>query len=111
MQRSLPLARTLLPALILTLLLPSCGSLGSMIENMDKPGVRVVGIPEVEQLSLDGAALKFPVELSNPYDVPLPVSQMDFALSGRAGTFLDGKQNLQGMVPAGARRCSPPRFT
>ena len=46
----------------------------------------------------------FDVEVDNPYAVPLPMSNVDYALSSQGQQFLTGKGDVQGTVPAGGSK-------
>ena len=40
------------------------------------------------------------MEIENPYSAPLPLVNLDYALSSRGTAFLSGKADVQGTVPA-----------
>jgi LEA14-like dessication related protein len=54
----------------------------------------------LQNIGLDSATLRFDVEVKNPYSVPLPLLNLDYALASRGTSFLSGKADLQGTVPA-----------
>ncbi len=69
-----------------------------------RPSAEVVGV-SLTDVSLTDATLAFDVEITNPYDVPLPMVNVDYALARQGGDpFLRGEAPLQGTVPAGASK-------
>ena len=79
-------------------LLGGCGLLEQ------KPTARIVGM-SLQDVNLQDATVAFDVEVSNPYAVPLPMVNVDYALARQGGaSFLTGEAPLQGTVPAGGSR-------
>jgi LEA14-like dessication related protein len=68
-----------------------------------RPSARVVGAT-LEDVSLRDATLAFDVEVTNPYSLPLPLVDVDYALSGRGKPLVSGKAPLTGTIPAGQKR-------
>ena len=75
-----------------------CSNLGSLLGS-NKPSARIVGA-KLADLSLTSATLNFDVELSNPYAVPLPLTNVEYSLASGGTAFLSGNAQLQGTVPA-----------
>lgn len=78
-------------------LVSGCASLNSMLEN--KPTASVKGV-KLQGLTLEQATLVFDVEIGNPYSVPLPLVDLDYGLTTSDQSFLSGKANIGGTVPA-----------
>ena len=66
---------------------------------MDKPTVAITGV-KLQDVKLTAATLLFDVKVDNPYSVPLPISNLDYALTSQGQQFLTGKADVQGTVPA-----------
>ena len=73
-----------------------CGMLG-------KPSAHITGV-KVQDISLTEATMLFDVKVDNPYTLPLPMSNVDYALSSQGQQFLTGKADVQGTVPAGGSK-------
>ncbi|HET6426993.1 MAG TPA: LEA type 2 family protein [Phycisphaerae bacterium] len=78
----------------------ACATGCGMIE---KPSAHITGV-KMQDISLTEATMLFDVEVGNPYSVPLPMSNVDYALSSQDQSFLTGLANLQGTVPAGGSK-------
>ena len=76
-----------------------CGAAGCGM--MEKPSARITGM-KLQNVSLTEATMLFDVNVANPYTVPLPMSNVDYALASQGQQFLTGKADVQGTVPAGA---------
>lgn len=90
-----PLLATLLAATMLTSL-TGCGML-------QRPDARITGM-RLEDAGLTEATMLFDVTVENPYTVPLPMSDVDYALSSKGQEFLTGKADVAGTVPASGTR-------
>jgi LEA14-like dessication related protein len=66
-------------------------------------GVQVAGV-KVENISLTDATMLFDVQVDNPYSVPLPMSNVDYAVASQGQPFASGKADVQGTVPAGGSK-------
>ncbi|MBT8486008.1 MAG: hypothetical protein HKO59_00990 [Phycisphaerales bacterium] len=84
-------------------MLGGCSTLESLAGSLDKPSARMTGA-RVQQLTLEGATLAFDVEVENPYEVSLPLVDLDYTLDGAGTTLLRGSQALSGTIPAKGRR-------
>jgi len=85
-----------------------CDTMRSVLRGVDKPTASIRGV-KLERLDLQGATLKFDVEVHNPYATPLPLADLDYTLASRGATFLNGQVDVDGSVPArGSRLVSLP---
>ena len=66
---------------------------------LQKPSAHITGV-KVQDVKLTSATMLFDVKVDNPYTVPLPMSNVDYALSSQGQRFLTGKADVQGAVPA-----------
>ncbi len=89
----------LLAALALVAALGGC-------ELIQRPTARVTGV-SLKDIGLTSATLLFDVEVGNPYAVPLPMVNLDYALSSTGQAFLSGQADAQGAVPASGTRVVP----
>jgi LEA14-like dessication related protein len=64
-----------------------------------KPSASVTGV-SLQDVNLSDATLAFDVEVTNPYAVPLPLVDLDYALSGRGKRLISGEAPLTGTVGA-----------
>jgi len=71
--------------------------------NFAKPSARVVGA-DVGKVNVTSTQLVFDVEIENPYEVPLPLGNLDYALASDGVEFLNGQAPVQGSIPAGASK-------
>jgi LEA14-like dessication related protein len=76
-----------------------CATLQNLIGGASKPTAAVTGV-HFTNLSLKDVTLVFDVTVTNPYTVPLPLVNLDYALSSQAITILEGQAPIQGSVPA-----------
>ena len=83
---------------ILVLLVCACGC-----DMLQKPSAEIAGM-KVQNVSLTEATMLFDVKVGNPYSVPLPLGNLDYALSSQGQEFVSGKADVQGTVPANSRR-------
>ena len=90
------------------LALPGCALLASLLGPTPKPKVSVTGV-RISDLSLTGLDLVFDLTITNPYTVPLPLVNVDYALASQAQPFLQGQAALQGTIPvSGSKTVSLP---
>ncbi len=101
MSRRLLLVSLLLAGLVLATS-SGCGALESALK-LDRPSARIAGAA-LKDITLNSATLLFDVEVDNPYSVPLPLVNLDYALASREEAFLSGKADLQGTVPAKGKK-------
>ncbi len=86
--------RILLPITAVVLLASAMGC-----GMMEKPTARITGA-QVQDVSLTDATMLLDVEVSNPYTVSLPMSNVDYVLSSQGQQFLSGQADVAGTVPA-----------
>lgn len=97
---------TLLCACLLAL--PGCAALSGLLGSQPKPQVKVSGV-RIADLSLTNLTVVFDLTITNPYAVPLPLVNLDFALASGAQPFLKGQAAMQGTVPvSGSKTVSVP---
>jgi LEA14-like dessication related protein len=97
---------TLLLAFLLAL--PGCATLASLLGEQPKPQVTVTGV-RIADLSLTDLTVVFDLTITNPYAVPLPLVNLDYALASGAQPFLQGQAPMQGTVPvSGSKTVSVP---
>lgn len=97
--RAVLLALTLLAGLVAQ----GCASLQSVLESAPKPSASVKDI-HFTSASLTSIGLVFDVNVSNPYDVPLPMTKLDYSLTGNQSNLLKGAAPLSGTIPARASK-------
>lgn len=97
------MSRTGASVLALVLLgLGGCALLRSLGSG-ERPGARLSAI-RLDRLELTGASLVFDVEIRNPYEVDLPLLDLEYALSSEQRRFLAGRAEVTGAVPARGSR-------
>ncbi len=80
--------------------------LGEAIAKADKPGVSLTGA-RIANLRADGVALEFDVDVSNPYKVALPLSNIRYGLNvgdTEGEPLFKGNIASQGAIPAGGKK-------
>ena len=83
--------------------LAGCSQLRDMLEGTQRPAASITGVA-IDGLDLDGLTLRFDIRIENPYDVALPLADIDYTLAGRNLKFLSGKAEMQGTVPSRGTR-------
>jgi len=68
-----------------------------MLTLLEKPSAQITGV-KVQDIGLTDATMLFDVKVDNPYTVPLPMSNVDYALSSVGQRFLSGQADLQAQV-------------
>jgi LEA14-like dessication related protein len=66
----------------------------------NKPTASIKAV-NFSDLSLDGLTLVFDVEVTNPYSLPLPLSDVAYSLATSDQPFLSGTAKTAGTIPAG----------
>ncbi len=79
--------------------LSGCATVQSLLGAAPKPTATIKGI-SFGDLSWDKIALNFEVEVHNPYDVPLPLVNLDYSMSAGTSRLLKGAAQTQGSIPA-----------
>lgn len=95
--------RSMLLLLGSLLALPGCALLQSLLGQTPRPTASVAGV-RLAEFSLTGATLIFDVAIQNPYAVPLPLVNVDYALSSQSLSFLSGQAPLEGTIAAGGSK-------
>ena len=80
-----------------------CAALEQVLSGIDKPTARVVGA-SFAGLTPEHADLAFDVEVSNPYGVALPLTDVSYALDSGGSTFASGQAASAGSIPAKGRK-------
>ena len=70
---------------------------------MNKPSAEITGV-KIQNAGVTEATMLFDVKVGNPYSVPLPLSNLDYALSSSGQQFLTGQATTLGTVPANASK-------
>jgi LEA14-like dessication related protein len=94
--------------IVCVLALSGCALLSGLLGPTPKPQVTVTAV-RITDLSLSDLNVVFDLTITNPYAVPLPLVNVDYALSSQARPFLQGQAPLQGTVPvSGSKTVSLP---
>lgn len=96
----LPRRAALLILSLGVLALPACKSAERLFAGLDKPQVNVTGV-RFDKLSAEGLLLNFDAEVSNPYAVPLPLTDISYKLASGGPPFIDGAASLGGSAGFG----------
>lgn len=97
----------------LTLIMPlmsltGCDTVQRILEQTPKPGARLTAM-DIESIALTEAILDLEVEITNPYDIDLPLVDLAYGLQSGGLSIARGDVELQGSVPAnGSRRINLP---
>lgn len=96
-----------LAAMVLSALsfgLAGCDSLSKYLsDSSGKPEIRFKSA-RVTNLTLADAALAFDVEVTNPYPIPLPISNLEYRLSSGDAHILDGISSTAGVIEANSAK-------
>ena len=68
-----------------------------------RPTASITGM-KLQGLSMTDATMLFDVKVDNPYMAPLPLGNLDYALTSQGQQFLTGKSAMQGVIPANASK-------
>lgn len=96
-------AVALLIAGILAVPLAGCSTLEQLLVDIDKPTARVVRA-SFHGLTLEHADLAFDVQVSNPYGVALPLTNVSYEIDSDGGTFASVQAASAGSIPAKGRK-------
>ncbi len=89
-------------ALLLAVSLPACSELqelGKALLPSDKPTLAIADV-RLSGLSLQSVTLQLDLDVSNPYDVALPLAALDWTLGSGGTRLLDGQAAPGAPVPA-----------
>ena len=84
-------------------LLAGCESTKRLLAGMDKPGIQITGV-RPDNLSATGVLLNFDAEVTNPYDLPLPLTDIAYTLASGGPAFIDGTAKIGGVIPAKGKK-------
>lgn len=91
---------------LLVLMLAGCSAAMQLLDTRPSASVERV---RLQNVGLDALTLGFEIDVVNPYDFALPLTDLDFALRTDGKSFLDGTTDVGGSVPAlGHRTISLP---
>jgi LEA14-like dessication related protein len=76
-----------------------CSTLNALVGGQ-KPDIALSGV-QFGEVNLQTATLLFDVEVSNPYDIDLPLLNMEYALKTQQSPLFNGNADIQTTVPAG----------
>jgi len=88
---------------ILAMLTVGCESMQQALSGMSKPSADIAGV-RLANLTAQKIDLLFDVDVSNPYQVPLPLTNMTYSLASGGTPFLDGAADVSGTIPAGGSK-------
>lgn len=97
---------SLVVASALLLLVPSCDTVGGIVDSLYPAGVGIASV-EITEIEHDAVTLTFGVDVDNPYSVPLPVARLGYALSSDGKQLFDGRVTETIVVPAKKSRIVP----
>ncbi|MBN2576912.1 MAG: LEA type 2 family protein [Deltaproteobacteria bacterium] len=86
--------------LVCLVALPGCALLQSLLGSTPKPTASITGV-RIADFSLNDLTLVFDMAVNNPYQVDLPLVNVDYSLASQSKPFLQGQAPLQGSIPAG----------
>jgi len=75
-----------------------CQSMRGVLEGLDRPRAKVTDV-RLTGLSFTDATVALDVEVANPYDVPLPLAELRYALASEGKRFVEGASVSQTVVP------------
>lgn len=79
--------------------LPACSTVDALLGSGPRPSAALRGV-SFGDLSFTGVGLDFDVEVTNPYEVPLPLVDLAYSLTSGRQRILKGAADLQGTIPA-----------
>ena len=87
----------------LTFLAVGCEPVQQLLAGMPKPSAHLTGM-QFGPVDLQSATLLFDVEIENPYTVPLPLVNLDYAVASGQIRLFEGKVDMQTTIPAKGRQ-------
>lgn len=89
---------------VLAMCLTGCDSLSKyMTDSSGRPEIRFKAA-RITNLTLADATLAFDVEVTNPYPIPLPISNLEYRLSSGDAHLLDGTSSSAGIIDANSAK-------
>ncbi len=86
-------------ALICTATLAGCASVNDLLKAAPKPSARISGVA-LQGLTLEKVDLVFDVEVTNPYEVNLPLVDLAYAIGSGGQKLIEGSVQPTGAIPA-----------
>jgi len=80
--------------------LSGCALLDSLLGPANRPTATLVGV-RLTDFSLNDLTVVLDVAVKNPYAVPLPLANIEYAFASQGQPFLKGQAALQGSIAAG----------
>lgn len=81
------------------LVLASCSTVEGLLGSGPKPSASLKGV-SFGDVSFPNVGLNFDVEVTNPYDIALPLVNLEYGLTAGSSKMLSGAADLQGTIPA-----------
>jgi LEA14-like dessication related protein len=81
------------------LIISGCSTLQNMLAEAPKPTASLKDV-SFKSVSFTSVQLQFDLEVNNPYDVPLPLVNLDYTLSAGESKLLKGAADIQSAIPA-----------
>jgi LEA14-like dessication related protein len=85
--------------IVLCVALASCESMNDLLKSAPKPTARVAGA-SLKGLTLEKVDLVFDVDIANPYDVSLPLTELGYSLNSGGQKLFEGSVQPSGTIPA-----------
>lgn len=76
-----------------------CSTLQNMLAEVPKPTASLKDV-SFKDVSFTKVQLQFDLEVNNPYDVALPMTNLGYSLSAGDSKLLKGAADVQGTIPA-----------
>lgn len=93
----------LLSLFVVLSLVSGCEALKTGLAMLDKPTARVTDA-RLSEMTIRDATIEIDVEISNPYNVGLPLGNMEYALSGEGTEFLSGNVDSSKSIPSEGKK-------
>jgi LEA14-like dessication related protein len=84
---------------VLCMALAGCESMNDLLKSAPKPTARVTGA-SLKGLTLEKVDLVFDVDIANPYDVSLPLTELGYSVSSGGQKLFEGSVQPSGAIPA-----------
>src|SRR6185295_16459536 len=91
--------RVVATLVVLCVALASCESMNDLLKSAPKPTARVAGA-SLKGLTLEKVDLVFDVDIANPYDVSLPLTELGYSLNSGGQKLFEGSVQPSGTIPA-----------
>jgi hypothetical protein len=84
---------------VAVLALTSCSTVDSLLGSGPKPSASLEGV-RFGDVSFPNVGLEFDVSVTNPYDIALPLVNLEYGLTAGSSKVLSDAAPLQGTIPA-----------